>query len=661
MEKRIAWIDIAKGICLLSVVLGHVGLSEMGFVYAYHLTTFFILAGYTLKKTPITQSFLKKKFQRLMTPYFITCFAVVVMEVVNAVFIQRSFSIKSITKLIYTDVLRTFFASGTFGNLGNIELGRCIGAVWFLPAMFFALIFVQILLNYLKRRHMMLFCAIITAVIGCVSAQVIWLPFSIQAAMLAVPFILLGVWLREYQIIEKLKWYHYLGFGVIFLIGCLTKYAQVFYMVTCTMKDWLFTPLVAVCASLFVIGISKAIRRMPVLEFIGKNSMIFLCVHLLEMNTFYPYYNYLRGHFNVLNNKYIHFIIEVAVISAISCLIIFFKSRKNKASVSLAYSRDFSIDMLRSLLIILMIIGHVSIDWGFSKLIYSFHMMAFVMISGYFYKSDISFGSKFKKTLKILCPYCAFAVLYILFRHQGWMTEVKDIIMGISFTDKIFTDFSSVGPVYFILLLFFVRLIYICIDQINNEWIKNAVVFLIFFTGIFWGQKGLWLPWSLDCAMVSLLFYHLAHYMRKYCVLQKIKDYPFFYFLFSCVWALMVYSGSMELAVRRYGNVGLMILGVLSAFIIMYLLCCYLVEHLPRFVCLFISLIGQSTAYILIIHTLFGGKISAFVSNVLRLNSQNIFYLGALVLIQVLMGVGVLVIIQALKRLLRWGNNRLLA
>lgn len=70
-NKRIGWIDIAKGICILSIIAGHYG-NEIAdkIVFSFHLTIFFMLSGYTLKVTNISKSYLKKKFNRLMIPIF---------------------------------------------------------------------------------------------------------------------------------------------------------------------------------------------------------------------------------------------------------------------------------------------------------------------------------------------------------------------------------------------------------------------------------------------------------------------------------------------------------------------------------------------------------------------------------------------------------------
>ena len=49
-KGRIEWIDFAKGIAMLCVILGHLG-SDLAnrVVFGFHLTVFFLLGGYTLK------------------------------------------------------------------------------------------------------------------------------------------------------------------------------------------------------------------------------------------------------------------------------------------------------------------------------------------------------------------------------------------------------------------------------------------------------------------------------------------------------------------------------------------------------------------------------------------------------------------------------------
>jgi len=71
--KRIEWLDIAKGVAIFLVVLGHSGESPIkGYVYAFHMPLFFMLAGYTAalsytrRKSPL--SFIKGRFVSLFVP-----------------------------------------------------------------------------------------------------------------------------------------------------------------------------------------------------------------------------------------------------------------------------------------------------------------------------------------------------------------------------------------------------------------------------------------------------------------------------------------------------------------------------------------------------------------------------------------------------------------
>src|SRR4030065_2778158 len=77
-EPRIAWIDHAKALGIIFVVIGHTtGLPVfvMNVIYSFHMPLFFFLSGYLLKEShlqlPFT-SFLKRMWRTLLVPYI--CF-----------------------------------------------------------------------------------------------------------------------------------------------------------------------------------------------------------------------------------------------------------------------------------------------------------------------------------------------------------------------------------------------------------------------------------------------------------------------------------------------------------------------------------------------------------------------------------------------------------
>lgn len=79
MAERIGWIDFAKGVAIISVVLGHAlddDFSLCTFIYIFHMPFFFILAGYLLNLdkwggAKNFKNFLTKLFKRLLVPYYL--------------------------------------------------------------------------------------------------------------------------------------------------------------------------------------------------------------------------------------------------------------------------------------------------------------------------------------------------------------------------------------------------------------------------------------------------------------------------------------------------------------------------------------------------------------------------------------------------------------
>lgn len=92
---RQKWIDNAKGIAILLVIIGHVsgnleGLWNFKFVYGIHLVMFFLLSGYTSKKKAITREFINQRFNRLMIPYFYTCIAIMITDIFNSYYLGHN-------------------------------------------------------------------------------------------------------------------------------------------------------------------------------------------------------------------------------------------------------------------------------------------------------------------------------------------------------------------------------------------------------------------------------------------------------------------------------------------------------------------------------------------------------------------------------------------
>ena len=71
MKERVHWIDIAKGLGIIAVVIGHIYHNKTMFnwLYSFHMPLFFFVAGYLYKQKDMLPD-LKRRIQTIVIPYF---------------------------------------------------------------------------------------------------------------------------------------------------------------------------------------------------------------------------------------------------------------------------------------------------------------------------------------------------------------------------------------------------------------------------------------------------------------------------------------------------------------------------------------------------------------------------------------------------------------
>lgn len=69
---RLAFIDIAKGILIILVVMGHIAPGDTAlhhYIFWFHMPAFLLISGFFLKSTFVFKEEIEKKLKRLMIPY----------------------------------------------------------------------------------------------------------------------------------------------------------------------------------------------------------------------------------------------------------------------------------------------------------------------------------------------------------------------------------------------------------------------------------------------------------------------------------------------------------------------------------------------------------------------------------------------------------------
>ena len=187
-NHRIEWIDIARGITIILVCLGHrdipTGLTK--WIYTFHMPAFFFISGYVTKYDGISfGAFMKKKLKGLVIPYLSLGAVYILLEFLYAMAFHKDFQIVSM--------------------LTNLLKGHSIGSGWFIVA----LLVVELLSFALHHLDWKIRLPIVILIVAggfvlnsYIDNQLIW---DIPAAMIGIFFFEFGSLVMKYSIIQKIS------------------------------------------------------------------------------------------------------------------------------------------------------------------------------------------------------------------------------------------------------------------------------------------------------------------------------------------------------------------------------------------------------------------------------------------------------------------------
>lgn len=662
VKVREKWIDNAKGIAMILVIAGHVsegltGILNFGWVYGVHLVMFFLLSGFTLKKKPLTKEYVNRKFVRLMIPYFWTCLAVSFANIWNSWYFSKDISISTISNIIGKDILISFFASGAITTFGTVDIGARIGAIWFLPALFFAVLIFELLINYKDDDIFLGVSTGAIAIIACITAKFIWFPFSIQSGMFASFFIWLGYEIKKHAVLEKIKWYNYAIALIVLWFGIHFNYCNIGFVIASMPDPWISIAVgVSGCLLIYLISLTY---KGNLLSYIGRISLTVLCVHLFALNTLQEYYGRifdkfaLQGNVRIWANIVINVVFAIVTAAFIELTKNIFKSkheyiRKQLTDSLKNESNDLALYIEQGIFVSLLVVGQFPINERLRTIIYSCNTAVFIFFAGYCngqreFNRDLIFCA----VKKYLTPYFVTAIIDIAFHHNAWHSKFIKYCAGISNTNQIFTDVQSVGPVYIFLVLFLCVTFYAFITRYLKDNRKIFITVLcISVLGLILGNIGLWLPWSMDIVCYSLVIYYIGILFKERDILNYISKTYASYFLLSSMWACMIYDGGMELSTRNYGQYGFVIMGAISGIIVTYQLSQYIERNLPILSRLLLP-IGMGFTWILTVYTIIHEKVEAVIAG--NIGSSNVVYCGLVVFIEFLLGLIIIFFVNFLK------------
>ena len=288
MKSRLEFIDIARGIAIISIILGHMGSWQINrIVFTYHVPLFFFVSGYFIDTRRNAKEFVIHKIKTLLIPYTVTCIVIIAINMFFNYYIQGAE--KAIEAIKYWSYASVYGAGDSYQEPFQIA---AIGAIWFLWATLWGSLFLRI---SLRLSQVMRICMISGLfLLGYFSRLWFWFPFSFQAGCCATLFMYFGYLFKYEEPVLKELSKEIKCVAMLFALAIWIEFMknfQSFWLVHCDIGRGVIDIFGCICGVSIIFIISWYIEKYigflaKPLQYIGKFSILALCIHIIEMDVF---------------------------------------------------------------------------------------------------------------------------------------------------------------------------------------------------------------------------------------------------------------------------------------------------------------------------------------------------------------------------------------
>lgn len=306
-KKRIEYFDIARGIAIILMIIGHV--VDFGWkrniIFSFHMPLFIIISGMFYREKNF-KDFIVNIIKKLILPYIIV---ILITGFVKAIAIDNNIDIVLFLKNYIKQILYSYSYLKVKTNVQPIDV------LWFFPFLAIIRVIFYILKKSCKEDDLLLglFCLLISYFGYILGIKEKWLLFSADVAMTCMIFYYIGYIFFKYNILEKILQNKKL-LCIVFLVWVLgIKFGSVELAVR-NYPDGLFSFIVAICGTIITLKISMIIEHRTKiiskgLAWFGRNSMYILLIHYME-RTLILYNNIFS---NIANKKTLYKLIKIII------------------------------------------------------------------------------------------------------------------------------------------------------------------------------------------------------------------------------------------------------------------------------------------------------------------------------------------------------------
>ena len=266
-SARIEWIDLAKGFCIILVVLYHVTHEHplKLQISSFRMPLYFILSGLFFKQYEGFFGFLKRKANKLLIPFL---FFLLFTSIIPHQLITHKSSIPDL--LVNREVIFNM-------------------PIWFLLCLFeINIIFylVQWLGGVISSRYRTAVVIVLSLLVGMIGVLLglngISIPLFVDTACSALPLFVFGWWLNRKTSFLRAPVRLNIDIPIIVICALIVWFCADFFVWMhnhFTIQTLKSAYLCGIAGTIMVLLISKIIKRLPLVSYWGRYSIIILCTH----------------------------------------------------------------------------------------------------------------------------------------------------------------------------------------------------------------------------------------------------------------------------------------------------------------------------------------------------------------------------------------------
>ncbi|MBN1036872.1 MULTISPECIES: acyltransferase family protein [Clostridium] len=282
-SNRVEYVDIFRGIAIIFMIIGHIGFGRIfdRYIHMFHMPLWFFISGWFYKnKDQSVLIHIGHKFKSLIIPYII--FGVVQYPI----WVILNYNISK-------NLLEPFI---NFLWINTNLVMPIAGALWFLTCLFFTDNFFYIIQRVIRNRIYFCILIVLFSITGTFYKKIFSfrLPWAIDTAFVALGFYYIGYEFKRNKHKKVISYLLNMPINII-IFGFIANLILCFIngYVNLRTLNYSYAPLFwinAIIAILVYLNISRRLERIKIkfiiricnyLKYIGKNSLIYLCLNQL--------------------------------------------------------------------------------------------------------------------------------------------------------------------------------------------------------------------------------------------------------------------------------------------------------------------------------------------------------------------------------------------